>query len=135
MIGNCACGAVSVTVARKPHYINFCNCSLCRKMGGAWGYYRADEVSVTGALTQFQREDIDPVCLITEFCPGCGAVVRWMPLPEHDDGRVGINMRLFDPAELAGIESRFPNGIDWNDNDDRPPPRHEPLPYGSGLAF
>jgi hypothetical protein len=128
--GRCACGAVSVHVARKPDYINFCNCGLCRRMGGGWGYFQKDEVTVEGKTRDFRRPDIDEVCLITQFCPDCGSVVGWIPLPAFDEGRVGVNMRLFEPGELAGIETRFPNGIDWTSE-----PRHPPLPYASGTVF
>jgi len=133
MKGRCACGAVTVTVERKPDYINFCNCSLCRKTGGAWGYFRAGEVSVAGQLAGFERSDIDEVFLTTQFCPACGSAVRWVPLAHLTEDRVGVNMRLFEPEELAGIETRFPDGINWVD--ERPEPRHAPLPYGGGTVF
>ena len=130
MKGRCTCGGVMVTVSRKPDYINFCNCGLCRRMGGAWGYFQADEVTVEGAVRDFQRPDIDEVCLTTQLCPACGSAVRWLPLPAFDDGRVGVNMRLFEPAELEGIETRFPDGIGWTGET-----RHAPLPYGRGTVF
>jgi hypothetical protein len=127
--GRCACGAITVSVAHKPDYINFCNCGLCRRAGGGWGYFQSEQVTVAGSVHDFQRPDIDEVCLTTQFCPGCGSVVRWLPLPKHDDGRVGVNMRLFEPADLVGIETRFPDGIGWGEA------RHAPLPYGSGTVF
>ena len=130
MKGRCACGATTVTVARKPDYINFCNCGLCRRTGGGWGYFQAGEAEIEGPLGTFERPDIDEICLTNQFCKGCGSIVRWIPLPKFDDGRVGINMRLFEPADLAGIETRFPNGIDWGSE-----PRHPPVPYASGTTF
>jgi hypothetical protein len=133
MKGACNCGAVTVRVSRRPEYINFCNCSLCRKTGGGWGYFDRDEVEVSGTLEDFVRNDLDEVFLATQFCPGCGSAVRWVPLPRYDTRRVGVNMRLFDPAELAGIECRFPDGM--NRLDERPGERHPPLPYGQGTVF
>ena len=133
MKGVCACRAVTVTVARKPDYINFCNCSLCRKTGGGWGYFDTDEVAIEGTLAGFERPDIEEVFLITQFCPRCGAAVRWVPLPGDESRKVGVNMRLFDPSDLAGIETRFPDGINWID--ERPEQRHPPLPYGSSTVF
>ena len=32
--------------------------------------------------------------------------------PEAD--QVGVNMKLFDPAALAGVELRFPDGRNWD---------------------
>ena len=133
MLGRCACQAVTVTIPRKPDYINFCNCGLCRKTGGAWGYFDASEVTVEGDLKGFERPDIDEVYLETQFCPGCGSTVRWVCVTSYDSTRVGVNMRLFDPAELVGIECRFPDGI--NRVHERPETRHPPLPYGDGCVF
>ena len=130
MKGHCACGAVTIAVKSAPSYINFCNCGLCRRTGGGWGYFPADEVIVEGELASFERPDIEEVCLVNQFCPSCGSVVRWVPLPKFDEGRVGVNMRLFDPAELVGIETRFPDGINRLDT-----PRHAPLPYAAGTVF
>lgn len=27
--------------------------------------------------------------------------------------QVGVNMRLFDPSDLTGVEVRFPDGLGW----------------------
>lgn len=133
MEGRCSCGKVVVTIARPPDYINFCNCSLCRRTGGALGYFDKDEVSVTGEMTDFVRSDLDEVFLSNRFCPNCGTSVMWVPLPNYDTRRVGVNMRMFDPDELKGIECRFPDGINWTD--ETPEQRHPPQPYGEGMAF
>ncbi|WP_423142348.1 GFA family protein [Parablastomonas sp. CN1-191] len=133
MRGTCACRTVTITVARAPEYINFCNCGLCRKTGGGWGYFDRDDVTVDGALKGFKRPDIDEVCLETQFCPGCGSAVRWIAAGSYESRRVGVNMKLFDPADLKGIETRFPDGIAWAG--ERPCQRHAPLPYGEGMVF
>ena len=135
MKGRCACGQVTVTVAHPPEYINFCNCSLCRRIGGGWGYYDRDEVIVSGEVRGFVRSDLKPeeTCLETRFCPTCGAVVCWVPLPSFDSRRMGVNMRLFEPEELKGIETRFPDGINWAG--ERLDERHPCLPYGEGTVF
>lgn len=133
MQGRCACGGVTVTVARPPEYINICNCSLCRRLGGAMAYYDQSEVQVEGTVRDFVRQDLDEVYLANQFCPTCGTVIRWLPLPSYDSERTGVNMRLFDPEQIAGTECRFPDGIDWTD--EAPAERHPPLPYGEGIVF
>ena len=131
MKGRCACGKVTVTVAHPPEYINFCNCSLCRRTGGGFGYFDCDDVTVEGEVRGFVREDMPPeeTYLENQFCPSCGTAIRWVPLPSYETRRVGVNMRLFDPAELSRIECRFPDGINWTGE------RHSPLPYGEGTVF
>jgi hypothetical protein len=33
MIGTCPCGGVTVTLPRKPEYLNSCDCTLCFRLG------------------------------------------------------------------------------------------------------
>jgi len=37
--GGCQCGAVTIRLARRPDYVNDCNCSSCRPLGVLWGYF------------------------------------------------------------------------------------------------
>lgn len=49
---SCHCGAVRILVAERPWVLTACNCSLCRRLGTLWAYYRPDEVAiVAGAGT------------------------------------------------------------------------------------
>lgn len=132
MKGQCPCGGVTVTVPRRPDYLNSCNCSLCFRLGTLTGYFHPDEVTVTGETKQFVRTDIEAY-LANRFCPTCSAVVGWTSLEPYD--RMGVNMRLFDPEELIGIPVRFVDGRNWGDADERPPHRHEPVPFAHDAPF
>ncbi|MDJ0642740.1 MAG: aldehyde-activating protein [Erythrobacter sp.] len=113
MIGSCHCGAISITISQKPDYINFCDCSLCAKSGGAWGYFAASEVGVEGETKGYCRADYDKPAVEMQFCTTCGTTTHWV-LTEHCDGdRVGVNMRIFEPQELSGIEARTLDGRNW----------------------
>ena len=57
MTGKCLCGAVSVAIETKPQFINDCNCSLCRKVGAAWGYFPSASVKTTGKTISVARGD------------------------------------------------------------------------------
>ena len=37
--GSCHCGAVRLTLPEAPAELGSCNCSMCRRIGGLWGYY------------------------------------------------------------------------------------------------
>ncbi len=113
----CACGDVTVSAARLPDYLNRCNCTLCRRTGGMWGYYAPDEVTIAGETRRFVRSDLAKAYLATLFGPNCGNTVAWVSTePAYD--RMGLNMRLFEPGLLTGIETRFPDGLSWTDDDD-----------------
>ncbi|MDJ0978623.1 MAG: aldehyde-activating protein [Erythrobacter sp.] len=113
MTGSCHCGAVRVTVTHKPDYVNFCDCSLCAKSGGVWGYYESADVTVKGETRGYRRVDYDEPAVEVHHCPHCGTTTHWV-LTEHLEGdRMGVNARIFEPAELYGVEARFPDGRNW----------------------
>ncbi|WP_435418040.1 GFA family protein [Parerythrobacter aurantius] len=113
MNASCHCGAVSVQLDHAPEYVNFCDCSLCRKTGGVWGYFEQSEVHIKGQTLSYRRPDYDKPAVEVRRCPACGTVTHWV-LTEHFDGtRMGVNMRLFAPPELAGIEARTLDGHNW----------------------
>lgn len=119
MVGECTCGAVKVTIAHRPAFIHDCNCSLCRKVGAAWGYFASAEVRAEGATKTFSRADKGTPAVEVHSCSHCGSTTHFALTesfkaenPEAD--QVGVNMRLFDPDRLSGIEVRFPDGRAWS---------------------
>ena len=138
MRATCLCGAVSVTLSAPPEYINDCNCTLCRKAGGAWGYYSGAQVAIEGATKSYTRTDLDDPAIELHFCPHCSTVTHWTTTPAYqaahpDMDRVGVNMRLFDPDTLGGVELRFPDGKNWTE--ERPLPRRDPVTIGPGFRW
>ncbi len=113
MKGGCHCGAVSVTLQSKPEYINLCDCSLCAKSGGAWGYFTSDQVTVSGTTSSYRRADYVKPAVEIRFCANCGTTTHWVLTENFEGDRVGVNMRIFDPAELNGIEARTLDGSNW----------------------
>lgn len=116
--GSCHCGRVTVTLAARPSFVNDCNCSLCRKSGALWGYYLNEDVTVSGETRQYQRTDREVPIVNIHSCESCANTTHWTltepgrEVADHPE-RMGVNMRLFEPSELIGIEKRFPNRADW----------------------
>ena len=121
MTGQCLCGAVSVTIKDKPDFINDCNCSLCRKSGGAWGYFASDEVHTAGGTITAVRSDRATPGVEIHSCKVCATTTHWTltanfkSLHPNAD-QMGVNMRLFDHSDLRGVEVRFPDGNEWTGN-------------------
>lgn len=113
MTGGCHCGAVSVTVPHRPPYVNFCDCSLCAKSGGVWGYYERHELTVTGSTSSFRRSDHKEPAVEMHFCPQCGTTTHWVTTEHFDGEKAGVNVRIFEPCELKDIEARFLDGRNW----------------------
>ena len=86
---------------------------MCLKSGGAWGYFSQSQVVIEGSTNGYQRADYPEPAVEMRFCPKCGTTTHWV-LTEHFEGdRVGVNMRIFEPGEVHGIEARTINGRDW----------------------
>jgi hypothetical protein len=114
---SCHCGAVRIEVRRRPDFLHECNCTLCRKTGARWGYFRPDEIAVDGRTTGYSRADKAEPGVVVHFCQTCGSTTHFRLTPaavkKHGDVQMGVNMRLAADEELAGVELRFPNGRDW----------------------
>jgi hypothetical protein len=102
--GSCHCGQVSVSVPDVPGYMNACNCSLCLKLGALWAYYPRDAVRVEGERRAYLRNDVVRPKLSVDFCTRCGATIDWLPANDNREDRMAVNMRLFDPAALIGVQ-------------------------------
>ncbi len=110
MNGNCHCRRVTISVPGTPDYLNVCNCTLCTRVGGIWGYYPLSGVTIDGETSTYVRADEAEPFLGTHFCGRCGTTTHWSPLAADAPDRMGVNMALFDPDELIGIEIRYPDG-------------------------
>jgi hypothetical protein len=108
---SCHCGAVRLEIDRKPRSLTECNCSLCRRYGVQWAYYRRKAVRVAakkGALVAYAwgRKAIDFF-----HCKTCGSVVYYQR--RKDDGgetRVAVNARMIEPKDIEGVRVRLLDG-------------------------
>lgn len=116
---SCHCGAVSVRLARAPEEIAECNCSLCYSHGILWAYLSPREVVIGGETQRYSRADREIPNSHLHFCGRCGCTTHW----SATDGLIekmgevdlmGVNMRLFGPAQLSGLKLSFPDGRNWS---------------------
>jgi hypothetical protein len=114
---SCHCGRIRLETTKRPDYVHECNCTLCRKAGASWGYFHPSEVSVEGTAQGYCREDKDDPSALLQFCGNCGVtthfVVTESAVARHGNVVMGVNMRLADEGDLAGIELRFHDGRAW----------------------
>lgn len=115
LTGACHCGGVTVVVPAPPAYLGRCNCTLCTKTGAVWGYYDPAEVRVTprAPLVSYVRADMAEPSLATDRCATCGCIVQWHAIVPLETPRMGVNMNLFEHADLAGVEIRAIDGRSW----------------------
>jgi hypothetical protein len=107
--GSCHCGAVHIAVAEAPSQITSCNCSICRRLGTLWAYYRPDQVTLTHAPGATDAYSWGDKSLAFRRCATCGCITHWEPIGQPLVDRMGVNARLLDIA-LDGIPIRWFDG-------------------------
>ena len=110
---SCHCGSVRLEVDVPPSEVTECNCSICRRYGVLWAYYRLDQVRIlptdppTDVYTWGSRS--------IEFhrCQNCGCVSHWAAV-DRKRNRMGVNARLMPLEVLAEARLRHLDGADTN---------------------
>jgi hypothetical protein len=105
----CLCGQVRIEVAKRPDFINGCNCTLCSKSGARWSYFHPSEVSIEGATREYSWEDKDDPAAEIHFCGRCGSTTHFTltesAISKFGNVQTGVNMSLADESDL--VESNF----------------------------
>jgi hypothetical protein len=115
---SCLCGQVRIETRRRPDFINECNCALCSNAGAQWAYFHPSDVKVEGPTKGFSRGDKEDPAAEMRFCENCGATTHFVltasAVSKFGDVQMGVNMRLADEKDLAGVELRYPDGRGWS---------------------
>jgi hypothetical protein len=112
LTGTCHCGAVRVTVPRKPRSLTDCNCSICRRYGVLWAYYTAAQVKVEGAKST-QAYKWGRKALNFVRCKHCGCLVCWQRVKKNPERKMGVNWRNFPLALVEQTRLRKLDGAAW----------------------
>ncbi|WP_120077195.1 GFA family protein [Aurantiacibacter odishensis] len=114
---DCLCGDIRITVSDRPDFVHACNCTLCAKTGARWSYFHPDQVQVTGSTKGYRRTDKNRPAAEVHSCTNCGATTHFVltesAIAAHGNTMMGVNMLLAEPADLAGVELRYPDGRNW----------------------
>ncbi|MBU6420019.1 MAG: GFA family protein [Proteobacteria bacterium] len=114
---HCLCGQIRIQTSKRPDFINACNCTLCSKAGARWAYFHPSDVAIEGTTKGYQRGDKENPAAEIHFCANCGSTTHFVltesAVAKFGNVQMGVNMRLADETDLAGIELRFPDGRAW----------------------
>ncbi len=110
--GSCHCGAVRIQVARKPRRLTSCNCSICSRYNTLWAYYDRSQVTIKARQDAKASYCWGDRQLRFVRCATCGCVTHWEPVDWSNGGRMGVNMRNFDPATIDSVRVRRLDGAD-----------------------
>jgi len=114
LTGTCHCGAVRVTIPRKPRTVTDCNCSICRRYGVLWAYYRAASVKVEAKRGATESYSWGRKHLRFVRCTTCGCVVCWQMVRPKRNAYTGVNYRNFDLKLLESVRRKPLDGASWS---------------------
>ena len=106
----CHCGRTGFEVARAPRRLTDCNCSICRRYGALWAYYRPVDVKRRYRKRDVQHYAWGDRMLSFVRCRNCGCVLHYERSRQAPAGKIGVNARLFDPAVVARARIRRLDG-------------------------
>jgi hypothetical protein len=107
--GGCDCGGVRIGIATAPETVTDCNCSICRRLGVLWSYFEPASVWIEGATVAYLRGARE---IEFHHCARCGCTTHWQSAEPASARRMGVNIRLFEPAVLAAAQVRRLDGAD-----------------------
>jgi hypothetical protein len=109
---SCHCGAVRLEIAAAPDCVTVCNCSICRRIGALWAYYRPDQITLIhapGATVAYIWGDR---MLALHHCGTCGCTTHWESIEEPPIDRMGVNARLME-IDLEAVPVRKNDGASY----------------------
>lgn len=127
-LASCSCGQLTAKVTGEPVRISICHCLACqRRTGSPFGQqarFRREQVSVSGASSEYVRAGDEGVHAKFYFCPSCGSTVVYES--EGLEGYLAIPVGAFaDPRfpapSVSVYESRMHSWV-------VPPPDAEHIP-------
>ena len=110
LAATCHCGAVRVEVPRRPRSLTDCNCSICRRYGTLWAYYKRSEVRVTASPRATSEYSWGDKSLRFVRCGTCGCITHWELIDPTEADRMGVNARNFEPGALGSVRIRHLDG-------------------------
>jgi hypothetical protein len=106
----CHCGAVRIEIPRRPRRITNCDCSICRRYGTLWAYYKASDVRITAEAGATMHYAWGSKTLRFVRCATCGCITHWERLQADPSRRMGVNARNFEPEVLGPVRIRLLDG-------------------------
>ncbi len=107
---SCHCGSIKIEVPRTPRALTDCNCSICRRYGVLWAYYKARDVRVRGTRGSMSSYLWGPRTTRFVRCRNCGCVTHWEEVKTSGLRRIGVNARNLDPGVLKNVRIRHLDG-------------------------
>jgi hypothetical protein len=109
-MASCHCGAVRVHVRQSPRTIVNCNCSICRRYGALWAYYKPTSVKIEAPKNGLSKYSWNKRIRDYYRCKRCGCVTHYTYRGEQRDTLMGVNAANFPPSVVGKARMRHLDG-------------------------
>jgi hypothetical protein len=117
----CHCGAIQIALPHAPETVTSCNCSICRRLGALWAFYPLNAVIVNADADRIDEYVWGKATRRFVRCSTCGCTTHVLPVNLQPDGKIEVNIRLFEPAEVGAFRVRhFDGAVTWKYVDEIP---------------
>jgi len=127
---------VRLEIARAPEWVVDCNCSLCRRYGALWAYYRPGEVVIVRGSDHMDVYAWGERSLGFHRCRTCGCLTHHSALDSTPPRIRGVNVRMIPTLDPASVKLQHTDnahtGFFWTRPPDRFQPGEQAPPDGDG---
>jgi hypothetical protein len=109
-VASCHCGAIRLHVRQLPRTVTSCNCSICRRYGALWAYYKPTSVRIEAPKDGLRKYSWNKRIRDYHRCKQCGCVTHYTYRGQQRQRTMGVNAANFAPSELAGVRVRHLDG-------------------------
>lgn len=109
-VARCHCGSVQIHVRRLPRTLTSCNCSICRRYGALWAYYKPSSVRIQAPRNGLVRYSWNRRIRYYHRCRKCGCVTHYTHRKKSSWATVGVNASNFEPSLIKGARIRHLDG-------------------------
>jgi hypothetical protein len=114
LAGACHCGAVRIYVRRLPRTVTSCNCSICRRYGALWAYYKPSSVAIDAPKGGLSNYSWNRRIRAYHRCKRCGCVTHYTYRKRQRSAIIAVNVANFDRSALVGMRIRhFDGAASW----------------------
>jgi hypothetical protein len=109
-VATCHCGTIRIQVRQLPRTVISCNCSICRRYGALWAYYKPTSVAIEAPKGSLSKYSWNQKIRDYHRCKQCGCVTHYTYRGRQRDKTIGVNAANFSPPALAEVRVRHLDG-------------------------
>ena len=109
-IASCHCGNVRITIPEFPNTVTSCNCSLCRRYGALWAYFKFAQVQLEAAAAKLAPYRWGDCTIDFWHCTKCGCLTHYTSVDKGPGSRFAVNTRMLPPDAMETLTVRHFDG-------------------------